>query len=87
MHDILYIESVGDYVKYFTVAKNYMTLSTLKAVEEKMAGNEFIKVHRSYIVNLHKIKDIQDNTLVIEGKVIPISRSFQSEVKSRINVV
>lgn len=85
--EILYIESVGDYVKYFTVAKNYMALSTLKAVEEKMAGNGFIKVHRSYIVNLHKIKDIQDNTLVIDGKVIPISRSYQSEVKSRINVM
>lgn len=85
--DILYIESVGDYVKYFTAAKNYITLSTLKAVEEKMAGNGFLKVHRSYIVNLHKIKDIQDNTLVIDGKVIPISRSHQSDVKSRINVM
>lgn len=85
--EILYIESVGDYVKYITATKNYMALSTLKAVEEKMEGNGFMKVHRSYIVNLHKIKDIQDNTLVIEGKVIPISRSYQSEVKSRINVV
>lgn len=85
--EILYIESVGDYVKYITATKNYMALSTLKSVEEKMEGNGFMKVHRSYIVNLHKIKDIQDNTLVIEGKVIPISRSYQSEVKSRINVV
>jgi DNA-binding LytR/AlgR family response regulator len=85
--EILYIESVGDYVKYITATKNYIALSTLKAVEEKMEGNGFMKVHRSYIVNLHKIKDIQDNTLVIEGKVIPISRSYQSEVKSRINVV
>lgn len=85
--DILYIESIGDYVKYFTAAKNYLALSTLKAVEERVTGNGFMKVHRSYIVNLQKIKDIQDNTLVIDGKVIPISRSFQSEVKNRINVV
>lgn len=85
--DILYIESVGDYVKYFTANKNYIALSTLKSVEEKMSGNGFMKVHRSYIVNLRKIKDIQDNTLVIDGKVIPISRSFQSDVKNRINVM
>ena len=85
--EILYIESLGDYVKYFTIAKNYISLSTLKAVEEKMAGNNFMKVHRSYIVNLQKIKDIQDNSLVIDGKVIPISKSFRSEVFNRINVV
>jgi DNA-binding LytR/AlgR family response regulator len=85
--EILYIESLGDYVKYFTATKNYVTLSTLKAVEEKIVGNKFMKVHRSYIVNLQKIKDIQDNTLVIEGNVIPISKSLKSEVMSRINVV
>lgn len=85
--EILYIESLGDYVKYFTSTKNYVTLSTLKAVEQKMSSINFMKVHRSYIVNLQKIKDIQDNSLVIEGKVIPISKSFKSEVMSRINVV
>jgi DNA-binding LytR/AlgR family response regulator len=85
--EILYIESLGDYVKYFTATKNYVTLSTLKAVEEKMSSINFMKVHRSYIVNLQKIKDIQDNSLVIEGKVIPISKSYKSEVMSRINVV
>ena len=85
--EILYIESLGDYVKYFTATKNYVTLSTLKAVEQKMSSINFMKVHRSYIVNLQKIKDIQDNSLVIEGKVIPISKSYKSEVMSRINVV
>lgn len=85
--EILYIESLGDYVKYFTATKNYLTLCTLKSVEEKMSRNYFMKVHRSYIVNIQKIKDIQDNSLVIEGKVIPISKSFKSEVMSRINVV
>ncbi len=85
--DILYIESMGDYVKYFTPAKYYLTHSTLKAVEEKMNTNHFMKVHRSYIVNLRKIKDIQDNSIVIEGKVIPISKSLKSDVMVRINVV
>ncbi len=85
--DILYIESVGDYVKYFTDSKYYLTHSTLKAVEEKMKTKHFMKVHRSYIVNLNKIEDIQDNSIVIRGKVIPISKSMKPEVMGRINVM
>ena len=85
--DILYIESMGDYVKYFTPEKNYLTHSTLKAVEEKMDGKNFMKVHRSFIVNLRKINDIQDYSLVIGGKVIPISKALKPEVIDRINVV
>ncbi|HVZ96440.1 MAG TPA: LytTR family DNA-binding domain-containing protein [Chitinophagaceae bacterium] len=85
--DILYIESVGDYVKYFTASKNYLTHSTLKSVEEKMGPHQFMKVHRSYIVNLRKIKDIQDNSVVVEGKVIPISKSLKAGVMHKLNVV
>ena len=85
--DILYIESVGDYVKYITASKQYLTHSTLKAVEEKMNREHFMKVHRSYIVNLHKIKDIQDYSLVIEGKVIPISKVHKPDIMQRIRVV
>jgi DNA-binding LytR/AlgR family response regulator len=87
LEEILYIESMGDYVKYFTRGKNYLTLSTLKSIEEKMNSKVFMKVHRSYIVNLRKIKDIQDYSLVIEDKVIPISKNLKSEVMDRINVV
>ena len=85
--DILYIESMGDYVKYFTLAKHYLTHSTLKAVEEKMNPKQFMKVHRSYIVNMKKIKDIQDNTIVIDTKVIPISKALKFDVMTRINAV
>lgn len=85
--DILYIESVGDYVKYFTQTQNYLTHSTLKAVEEKMNPKQFMKVHRSYIVNMSKIKDIQDHSIVIDSKVIPISKSLKPDVMVRINAM
>lgn len=83
--DILYIESMGDYVKYFTPTKYYLTHGTLKAVEDKMRSRQFMKVHRSYIVNMSKICDIQDNSIVIDTKVIPISKNLKSEVMTRIN--
>ncbi|CAN5492483.1 LytTR family DNA-binding domain-containing protein [soil metagenome] len=84
--DILYIESLGDYVKYCTFDKKYVTHSTLKAVEEKMDKGHFMKVHRSYIVNLRKINNIEDNTLYIGDSVIPISKMLKTEVMGRINV-
>jgi DNA-binding LytR/AlgR family response regulator len=84
--DILFIESVGDYVKYVTTAKKYITHSTLRAIEEKMDKRFFLKVHRSYIVNIRKIKDIQDHTLVIEGSVIPISKTHKAEVMERLRI-
>jgi DNA-binding LytR/AlgR family response regulator len=84
--DILFIESVGDYVKYVTATKKYIIHSTLKAVEEKMDSRFFLKVHRSYIVNTRKITDIQDHTLVIDGTVIPISKTHKAEVMERLRI-
>lgn len=84
--DILYIESMGDYVSYCTKDKKYITHSTLKAVEEKITGQNFMKVHRSYIVNLRMINDIQDYTLLIGGAVIPISKVLKNLVMGRINI-
>ncbi len=84
--DILYIESVGDYVKYCTPDKKYITHSTLKAAEEKINNINFMKVHRSFIVNLRKISNIEDYTLLIGGSVIPISKLLKTEVMGRINV-
>ena len=84
--DILYIESVGDYVKYCTPGKSYITHSTLKAVEEKINGMDFMKVHRSFIVNLKKISNIQDHTLLIGGSMIHIRKLLKTEVMGRINI-
>ncbi|WP_301921213.1 LytTR family DNA-binding domain-containing protein [Ferruginibacter sp.] len=85
--DILYIKSIGDYVKYCTFDKKYIAHSTLKAVEEKMIDRLcFMKVHRSYIVNLRKINNIEDSTLYIGDSVIPISKLLKTEVMARINI-
>lgn len=84
---ILFFESAGDYVKVYTVSKTHIILATLKYIEEKLDHSRFIKVHRSYIVNLSKVVDIEDNSLVIQEKVIPISRAYKSVLLSRINIL
>lgn len=84
-NDIFFFENVGDYVKIQLPKKSYIIHSTLKNIDQKLRDPRFLKVHRSYIINLDKIKDIEENTLVIEKTVIPISRSNKPILMSRLN--
>jgi DNA-binding LytR/AlgR family response regulator len=85
--DILFLESMRDYVKFVTSSKNYMTYSTLKNMEEKLNGQTFLKVHRSYIVNLSKIDDIRGNTIYINGTQIPIGKGHKEDLEARLNIL
>jgi DNA-binding LytR/AlgR family response regulator len=85
--DILFIESMGDYVRFVTPAKKHVTLNTLKNLEEKLSRQQFLKVHRSYIVNITKIDDLQGNTIYIQGSEIPIGKGHREEVLKRLNIL
>lgn len=84
---ILYFENVGDYIKVVTEEGSHLIHSTLKAIDAKITNPRFLKVHRSYIINLNKIKDIEDNTIVIAKKVIPVSRAYKSLLMGSINLL
>lgn len=85
--EILYFENVGDYVRVKTLNSSHIIHGTLKGVDAKMTNPQFLKVHRSFIVNLSKIKDIEENTLVIDKKVIPISRANKPVLMSKLNLL
>jgi DNA-binding LytR/AlgR family response regulator len=85
--DIHYIESMRDYVKFVTTGKNYITYSTLKNLEEKLSGYTFLKVHRSYIVNINKIDDIRGNTIYLQGNQIPIGKGHKEDLVKRLNIL
>ncbi|MCH9659708.1 MAG: LytTR family DNA-binding domain-containing protein [Bacteroidetes bacterium] len=84
---IYLIEAKGDYILIKTHEKNYTVHSTLKKIEEKLPDNLFLKVHRSYIIHIKKIIDIEDNSVLIERDVVPISRSNRSELMKRLNLL
>lgn len=86
-NDILYMESMGDYVKFVTTEKKYITHNTIKALEEKVNKTYFMKVHRSYIINITKIDDIRENDLFIRGIEIPISKAHKPDVLKRLNII
>ncbi len=85
--DILFIESMGDYVKFVTPDKKYITHNTIKNLEEKVNKHFFMKVHRSYIINITKIDDIRENDLFIKGNEIPISKAHKGEILKRLNII
>lgn len=85
-NDILYCEGLKDYVQVFlSNGKNITTLSTMKNMESLLPKDEFIRTHRSYIVNRMKIERIQGNTFSINDKLIPIGKSYIEEVKKKVN--
>jgi DNA-binding LytR/AlgR family response regulator len=85
--DILYIENVGDYAKVRTSKNSHVVYATMKILEDKLPQVKFFRVHRSFIVNLSKIVDIEDSNLVIADKVIPISRANKSDLMQRLNLL
>ncbi len=85
--DILYFENAGDYVCIVTTSGNYIIHGTITNIDSKLPKSIFMKVHRSYIVNLTKIKDIEESTLVIDKKVIPISRAHKNLLFDQLNLL
>ncbi|MEN8836264.1 MAG: LytTR family DNA-binding domain-containing protein [Polaribacter sp.] len=84
---IYLIEAKGDYINIKTEEKNYIVHSTLKKIEEKLPESLFLKVHRSYIINLKHIIDIEDNSVLIKKDVIPVSRSNRPELMKRLDLL
>tara|TARA_R110002126_G_scaffold142037_1_gene287491 strand:+ start:7103 stop:7801 length:699 start_codon:yes stop_codon:yes gene_type:complete len=84
---IYLIEAKGDYINIKTQEKNYIVHSTLKKIEDKLPSDYFFKVHRSFIINISEIIDIEDNTVLIQKDVIPVSRSNKSELMKKLNLL
>jgi len=84
---IYLVEAKGDYILVKTEEKNYTVHSTLKKIEDKLPQDLFLKVHRSFIINIKKIVDIEDNSVLIKKDVIPVSRSNRPELMKRLNLL
>ena len=84
---ILFIEALGDYVKIQTTDKRFTVLATMKSIERKLSEFHFFRVHRSYIVNINHIKEIEENNIYINDISIPISRSYKQELMEKIKLI
>jgi two-component system response regulator LytT len=87
--DIYFVEALKDYVVINTSNARYTIHSTMKDIERKLSPNEFIRVHRSFIVRIDKIVAIEQPNLILEDekKPIPIGGSYKDELSKKINQV
>ncbi len=85
--DVVWIEAIGDYVEIHTSDKKYMAHTTMKALEKKLPPQDFIRVHRSYIVRMNSIVEIEDNTLVVGKKLVPIGKSYREKLIRSLNLI
>ena len=84
---ILYISANGDYAIIKTESTKYTVHTTLKKIEEKLPKQQFIKVHRSHIINAKKIVDIKDCTVLIGKDIIPVSKNYRADLFESIDLI
>jgi two-component system LytT family response regulator len=83
--DILYVEALADYVLVHTPGIRHIVYSTMKAIEEKLSGSTFMRIHRSFIINRDKIQQIEGGNVLVNGKLIPISKTYQDQLFESLN--
>ena len=86
--DILFIEALGNYMRIFTSnGQKYTILSTMKDIISKLSAEDFVRVHRSFIVRIDKIESIEDNYIVINQKQINIGKAYKDDLTQKLNLL
>lgn len=87
LREILYIEGLKDYVKIYTTTqvKPIMSLMSMKSIEEKLPPEQFMRVHRSYVVNLNQIHTIERSRIVFGSVYIPVSEKYKASFQAFVS--
>jgi DNA-binding LytR/AlgR family response regulator len=82
IHEIIYLESMKDYTKIKTISGQYLVLTTLSGILEKLPADHFTRIHRSYVVNRSKVDTIKKNTISIQSQTLPVGKLYRDGLKS-----
>lgn len=81
INDIIFIESLKDYIKVVTTSKTIITKQSISSVEERLPKSSFIRIHRSFIVSLDKVQSYSPELIAIGNEELPVSRMYRHEVE------
>ncbi|MEG0851426.1 LytR/AlgR family response regulator transcription factor [Flavobacterium plurextorum] len=84
IEEILFIEGMKEYIKVVTPDKTYITHRSLTSLSEELPAERFLRIHKSYVIALNKVKSIEGNRIQIQSYTIPIGRNYSKDVKNRI---
>ncbi len=82
--DVLYVQADGSYCKVFTDTKEYVLTGNLNTVSSQMKSDDFLRIHRSYLINVCKIDSLDRDYIRINGKDLSIGRTYKEDVKSKL---
>lgn len=85
--EILYIESLSDYIKIHTLTNSIVTRETIINIEAKLPTTKFIRIHRSFIIAIPKISSYTNEFIEIQKKALPISRSYKENVLQKLQEI
>lgn len=80
LNKLKYIEALGDYVKFVTEKDTFVVLATMKSFENQLPTEQFLRIHKSYIVNLEKVERYNSKNIEIDKQQIPLSRHKKSNL-------
>ncbi|WP_281232736.1 LytR/AlgR family response regulator transcription factor [Flavobacterium gelatinilyticum] len=84
IEEILFVEGMKEYIKVVTADKTYITHKSLTSLSEELPADRFLRIHKSYVIALNKVKSIEGNRIQIQSYTIPIGRNYSKDVKNRI---
>jgi len=87
LHEIMYIEALGDYVKIFTIDKMIVSYQSLKNIETLLPPKAFPRIHKSFIISLSRIDMIEGNQVKIKDRMIPIGTNYKAEFERLIKTI
>jgi DNA-binding LytR/AlgR family response regulator len=87
LHDVLRVEAKGDTVMVHTVKRVYQVTATMKAIENSLPAQDFARVHRSHIVRIDQIVDIEEANLVVGRDIVPVSASYRPALMRRLRTL
>lgn len=84
IEEILFVEGMKEYIKVVTPDKTYITHKSLTSLLEELPAERFLRIHKSYVIALNKVKSIEGNRIQIQSYTIPIGRNYSKDVKNKI---
>jgi DNA-binding LytR/AlgR family response regulator len=84
LDEILYIEAERNYCNIITTDQSYLIVSPMNTFCQKLSGNNFLRVHRSYVVNIKKLDAVAESHLEIKRKIIPIGKIYKEDLLKSI---
>jgi DNA-binding LytR/AlgR family response regulator len=86
LHEILFIESLKDYVKVVTKDRSFVSKQSISVIEESLPAEGFLRIHRSFIVSLSKIESFTAGLIQVGKYELPVSRSYRHEVEKALKI-